>query len=111
MFSSQLNLDYAIEKCGSMLEELSAGKGQVKVVQGDMLRELVKFTRSSNKQLCEVREDFQLLWRKAQARVVQASQLKVHQKNANKVHSLLFCQLIAMLSFSIPQSAFILHIV
>ncbi|KAF6036778.1 PURA [Bugula neritina] len=82
---SQLNLDYAIEKCGSMLEELSAGKGQVKVVQGDMLRELVKFTRSSNKQLCEVREDFQLLWRKAQARVVQASQLKVHQKNANKI--------------------------
>ena len=74
-----------IDKCTSILEELNQSKTQVKYAQGDMLRDLVKHIRTSHKELTEAREQLQLQWRQALARVVQASQLKVHQKNANKV--------------------------
>jgi len=52
---------------------------------GDMLRDIVKYIRSSQRELTETREQFQLQWRQAQARLVQASQLKAHHKRANKV--------------------------
>lgn len=78
-----------IDRCNSVLEELSPTKVQVKYVQGDLLRDLVKNIRTSQKEFTEARERLQQQWKQALARVVQASQLKVHQKNANKVRYLL----------------------
>ena len=82
---SELKLEHVIDKCGSVLEELNSSKTQVKYAQGDLLRDMVRHIRTNQKELTEAREQLQLQWRQALARVVQASQLKVHQKNANKV--------------------------
>lgn len=51
-----------------------------------MLGDLVKNIRLGQRELTEAREYLQIQWRQAQARVVQASQLRGHQKKANKVH-------------------------
>ena len=80
-----LKLEHVIDQCGSVLEELNVSRGPVKYAQGDLLKETVKSIRLGQRELTDAREQLQLQWRQAQARIVQAQQLRGHQKKANKV--------------------------
>ena len=79
-------MEVVIDKCNETIEELqSPNRHGVKVAQGEMLRDIVTKIKGHSKQLVESREKLQILWRQAQARLVQASQLKDHQRNTKKV--------------------------
>ena len=78
-------IESLIDRCTSTLRDLNDHKGHHGYMTGESLKDLETLVNSLHKELSEQKEKLQLMWRRAQARVIQSSQLNGHREKANKV--------------------------